>query len=85
MWGLWGFLKPLKYRKIWRPDSNILISMDVGNFITWKGPCMECETPNSSGVGIFYSNLMRLRNLSPRVMRFGAENFTALAQRITFE
>ena len=28
------FLKPLKYRTIWSLDSNILISMDVGNFIT---------------------------------------------------
>ena len=35
-----GFLKPLKYRTIWSPDSNILSSMDVGNFITWKGPYM---------------------------------------------
>ena len=33
--GYYGvFLKPLKYRTIWSPDSNILISMDVVNFIT---------------------------------------------------
>ena len=29
------FLKPLKYRTIWSPDSKILISMDVGNYIHW--------------------------------------------------
>ena len=24
-----------------------------GKFQTWKGPCMECETPKRSGVGLF--------------------------------
>ena len=58
-------LQPLKYRTIWRPDSNILSSMDVINFMTWKGPCMDCETPNRSGVGLFYSNSLRLRKCLP--------------------
>ena len=48
------FLKPLKYRTIWSPDSNILVFVDVGGFITCKGPYMECKTPKRSGVGIFY-------------------------------
>ena len=39
--------------------------MDAENFMTWKGPCMDCETPNSSGVGLFYSNLLRLRKRLP--------------------
>ena len=53
--GFYGvFLKPLKYRTIWSPDSNILSSVDVGGFITWKGPYMECKTPKRSGVGLFY-------------------------------
>ena len=60
-----GFLKPFKYRNIWRPDSNILSSMDVGNFITWKVPCMEFNTPKRSGVGLFCSNFLRLRKPFP--------------------
>ena len=60
-----GVLQPLKYRTIRRTDSNILSSMDVGNFMTWKGQCMECKTPKWSGVVIFYSNLLRLRKTFP--------------------
>ena len=33
--------------------------MDVENFMTWKGPCMECETPKRSGVRLFCLNLGR--------------------------
>ena len=60
-----GFLKPLKYRTIWRPDSNILSSMDVGNFITWKVLYMECKTPKMSGVRLFCSNFISLRKPFP--------------------
>ena len=56
-----GVLQPLKYMTIWRPVSDILSFMDVGNFTTWKGPCMECETPKRSGVGLLCSNLSRTR------------------------
>ena len=64
--GFYGvFLKPLNYRTICSPDSNILISVDVGDFITWKGPCMECKTPKRSGLGIFCSSLLRLRKPFP--------------------
>ena len=36
-----------------------------GNFITWKCPCMECETSMSSGVGLFCSYFVRLRKPFP--------------------
>ena len=49
----------------WRPDSNILSSIDVGNFMTWKFPCMEYETPKRRGVGLFCSNFLRLRKPFP--------------------
>ena len=56
-----------------------------GKFLTWKGLCMEYETLKRSGVGIFCSNFLRLRKPFPRVMWFGADNGTALTQRIPFE
>ena len=77
-------LPPYKYRTNWRPDSNTLSSMDVKKFMTCKGSCMECETPNRSGVRLFCSKLLRLRNPPPG-MRFGAENSTIPTRRIHFE
>ena len=59
------FLQILKYRTIWRPDSNILSSMDVGNFMTWKVLCMVCENRKRSGVGLLCSNFLRLRKTFP--------------------
>ena len=60
-----GVLPTLKYRTNWIPDSNILNSIDVENFTTWKSRWMEWETPNRSGVGLLCSNLLRLRKPSP--------------------
>ena len=39
--------------------------IDVVNFMTWKCPCMDCETPNRSGVGIFCSNFLRIEKYFP--------------------
>ena len=33
--------------------------------MTWKNPCMECDNTKRSGVGLFYSNLLRLRKPFP--------------------
>ena len=61
-----GFLQPLKYTTKWSPDSNILSSMDVETFMTWKDTCMECGTPKRSGVGMFCSNFLSLIKPLPR-------------------
>ena len=39
--------------------------MNVGNFMTWKGLCMECKTRKSSGVGLLCSNFLWLRKYFP--------------------
>ena len=38
--------------------------MYVENFMTWKGKCMECKTSYRSGVGLFCSNVLRLKKPS---------------------
>ena len=53
--------------------------------MTLKGLCIEWKNPNRSGVGIFCSNLLRLRNTFPPVMRFGADNVSILTRRILFD
>ena len=58
-------LHHLEYITNWRPDSNILSSMDVVKIMTWKDPCMEFETPKRSGVGLICSNLLRIRKPFP--------------------
>ena len=42
--------------------------MDVRNFMTWKGPCLECKTFKRNGVGLFCSNFLRQRDPFPRCL-----------------
>ena len=61
-------VRPLKLRTAWKPDSRTICSLDAANFMTWKGPCLECGIFKRNGVGLFCSNFLRQRGPFPRCL-----------------
>ena len=64
-WVLRGILPDLEVYNQLEAGFNILSSIDVENLMTRNSPSMECKNTKRSGVGLFCSNLLRLRTPPP--------------------